>query len=205
MSAQPGSPEIHHTLLEDVQGLAAGVAMSGTAVYLLRSSGLVTGGTAGLAVLLSYATGWSFGILFVIVNLPFYGLALKRLGLAFTVKSVLVVAAVSAVVDLLPGYLAISEINPLVAGALFGFIGGAGLLAIFRHGASLGGVGVVALIIQDRTGFRAGWVQLIFDGAIFLAAFAVIPVTHVLLSLVGVVVFNLVIALNHRRDWYLPH
>lgn len=204
MSQTVAPPPHHHTLFEDAQGLAAGAALSAAGVYLLRASGLVTGGTAGLAVLLSYTTGWGFGPLFLAINLPFFALALKRLGWAFVVKSLIAVAAVSALAEALPRFLTFAAIEPLVAAVLFGFIGGAGLLAIFRHGASLGGVGVVALIVQDRTGFRAGWVQLIFDAGIFLAAFAVIPPWQVAMSLVGAVVLNLVIAVNHRRDWYIP-
>jgi hypothetical protein len=46
---------------------------------------------------------------------------------------------------------------------LFGVLAG-GSGALFRHGATLGGVGIVALWLQDRNGFPAGRTQLIFDG-----------------------------------------
>ena len=48
-------------------------------------------------------------------------------------------------------------------------------LALFRHGASLGGIGIVALMLQDRLGWRAGWVQLAFDAVLFAASFLVVP------------------------------
>jgi uncharacterized membrane-anchored protein YitT (DUF2179 family) len=73
---------------------------------------------------------------------------------------------------------------------------------LFRHGASLGGIGILALFIQDRTGFRAGYTQLIFDLCLFAAAFAVIAPGLVLYSLAGAVVANLIIATNHRPDRY---
>ena len=44
------------------------------------SAGLLTGGTAGLAFLLHYATGIGFGKTFFVLNLPFYWLALRKLG-----------------------------------------------------------------------------------------------------------------------------
>ena len=61
-----------HTPFEDAQGIAFGALMCGFGVHLLTSAGLVTGQTAGLAVLIAYATGWAFGPVFVAVNLPFY-------------------------------------------------------------------------------------------------------------------------------------
>ena len=51
-------------------------------------TGLLTGGTAGVAFLIHYATGWNFGLVFFAINLPFYGLAWKRMGKRFTLQDV---------------------------------------------------------------------------------------------------------------------
>ena len=95
------------------------------------------------------------------------------------------------------------NLNPLFGAVIFGFATGAGLLAIFRHGGSLGGIGIIGLYIQDATGFKAGYVQLIFDACLFVAAFFILPLPLVIYSLVGAVVVNLVIAINHRKDRYI--
>ena len=42
----------------------------------------------------------------------------------------------------------------LVSAIFFGFITGSALLALFRHGASLGGIGIVAMWLQDKTGLQ---------------------------------------------------
>jgi small GTP-binding protein len=81
-----------HTALEDAQGLASGAILCAFGVLLLTSAGLMTGQTAGLAVLISYASGWAFGPVFFVVNLPFYALALARMGLRFTLKTFAAVA-----------------------------------------------------------------------------------------------------------------
>ena len=80
---------------------------------------------------------------------------------------------------------------------------GAGLLALFRHGGSLGGIGVAALFAQERFGVQAGYVQLGFDALLFAVAFAIFPFWIVVWSLLGAVIVNLVIAINHRRDRYV--
>ena len=61
-----------HRPHEDVQALFTGCLFVALGVVLFRQAGLFAGGTAGLAFLLHYATGWSFGLLFFVINLPFY-------------------------------------------------------------------------------------------------------------------------------------
>ncbi len=192
-----------HSLLDDIQGLSIGIFMCGLGLHLLTHLGLLTGQTAGLAVIVSYLTGWSFGIVFFVINLPFYALAYRRLGPGFTVKSLISVTALSALTEILPLGITFATVNTGLGAVIFGALVGMGLLAMFRHNGSLGGMGVVALIIQDRTGFRAGYVQLIFDVMLFAGAVFLFPVGIVLYSLLGAVVLNLVITFNHRRDRYI--
>lgn len=193
----------HHTPIEDAQGLAFGVTLAGFGILLLTHLGFVTGQTAGLAVLISYATGWSFGAVFFVINLPFYWLGWRRMGRAFIVKTFIAVAGLSLITRFMPDWFEIGAVNPWFGAVLFGLLSGSALLAIFRHGASLGGIGILALILQDRTGFRAGNTQLIFDIALFAAAFLILDPATVGFSFLGAVVVNLVITINHRRDRYI--
>ena len=192
-----------HSLIEDAQGIAYGATMAAFGIVILTHLGLVTGQTAGLAVLISYATGWGFSPIFFAINLPFYLLGYLRMGWQFTLKTFIAVALLSGLSLWLPGQVSFATLNPWVGAVLFGFLSGSALLALFRHGASLGGVGIVALMLQDRLGWRAGWVQLAFDAALFAAAFAVIEARLVLISFAGALVVNLVIAIDHRRDRYV--
>lgn len=197
------SPATKHTPLEDLQGLSIGIFLCGLGLHLLTHLGLITGQTAGVAVIVAYLTGWSFGPVFFVINLPFYLLAYRRLGLAFTLKSLASVTLLSLVTEALPHGLSFGAVDPALGAITFGALVGMGLLAMFRHNGSLGGMGVVALIVQDRTGFRAGHLQLAFDALIFAVAIFLFPPGVVLYSLLGAVVLNLVIAFNHRRDRYI--
>lgn len=194
---------VRHTPLENAQGLALGVTLCGIGLTILTHLGFLTGQAAGLALLISYATGIAFGPVFLVVNLPFYALALRRLGWRFTLLSLGCVGALSVATAWIPDLLPLGDVDPIFGVIAFGMMTGLGLLAVFRHGASLGGLGVVALLIQDTTGFRAGYVQLIADAVIFSVALLILPVETVAYSLLGAVVLNGVIAVNHRRDRYL--
>jgi uncharacterized membrane-anchored protein YitT (DUF2179 family) len=78
---------LRHGPSEDALALLTGSLFVAFGVVLFRQAGLFAGGTAGLAFLLHYATGWRFGTLFFLVNLPFYWLAWRRMGPAFTLKT----------------------------------------------------------------------------------------------------------------------
>ncbi|OCX67211.1 hypothetical protein BFP70_02310 [Thioclava sp. SK-1] len=190
-------------MFEDIQGILIACAQSALGIHLLRAAGLVTGGTAGMALIITYAMGWNFSLVFFVINLPFYGFAYRARGLRFCLKSMASVTTVSVMAEALKPVLHIAQVHPGVAAALFGISTGVGLLGLFRHSGSLGGVSIVAVILQDKFGFKAGWTQSIHDLCLFAVAFAILPADRVLWSLLGAVVLNFVIAFNHRRDWYV--
>lgn len=194
---------LQHSRLEDAQALITGTLFIALGIALFKHAGLLTGGTAGIAFLIHYLTGWRFGAVFFIVNLPFYALALRRLGRAFTFKTFIAVALLSVVSEWLPQVLQLARLNDLFAAVMGGFLIGAGLLVLFRHHASLGGVNVLVLWLQATRGWRAGWLQMGIDALILLAAFVMLPPRQALLSLLGGVALNFVVAVNHRPGRYL--
>ncbi|AJY44524.1 YitT family protein [Martelella endophytica] len=192
-----------HSLLEDAQGIITGAMLATLGVLVLKAGGLLTGGTAGLAFLLVYSTGIGFGFAFFLVNLPFYYFAWRRLGLAFTLKTFVSVALTSALTGIVPQFLTIGETHPLAAGFFGGTLVGTALLIFFRHSASLGGFGILALYLQDRLGWKAGYVQLGLDGMVLVLSFFVASPFIIACSIAGAVVINLILAVNHRRDRYI--
>ncbi|WP_318244852.1 YitT family protein [Microbacterium pullorum] len=192
-----------HSVAEDVLGMLTGTFVASFGLYLLDASEAVTGGTAGLSLLLGFATGWPFPLLFALINVPFAVLAVWKRGWEFTLRTVIAIGLVSAFSVVHENLFQIAALNP-VYGALAGnLMAGVGLLIVFRHGGSLGGFNIIALIVQDATGFRAGWTLMIFDLAVVLAALLVVPLPNVLLSALGAVLLNLVLALNHRPGRYI--
>jgi uncharacterized membrane-anchored protein YitT (DUF2179 family) len=192
-----------HSAFEDAQAIATGALFIALGVALFASAGLLAGGTAGLAFLIHYATGWRFGVVFFVVNLPFYVLAWRAMGAAFTLKTFCAVAALSLTTELMPFVLRFESLQPLYAGVMGGFLIGAGLLMLFRHKASLGGINILALYLQQHRGWRAGKVQMAIDCVIVLAAFAVVEPWRIAVSVLGAVALNLVVAVNHRPGRYL--
>ena len=194
---------IDHSPLEDLLAFTLGTSMCALGVQFLSHLSLITGQTAGLGILLSYVTGFGFGVWFFVLNLPFYVLGWLRMGARFTIKSFIAVAMVSALAELFALQISFDSLPDYLAAPLGGAIIGLGLVVIFRHGASLGGSGVLALYLQDKTGFQAGWTQLIFDFALFAIAIFLFPLDVIVWSLVGAIATNLIVAVNHRKDRYV--
>ncbi|QPH53995.1 YitT family protein [Pontivivens ytuae] len=192
-----------HTALEDGQGIAAGVIVTALGLALYQAAGLVTSGMAGLALVLSYLTNWDAGLLFWLLNTPFYVLAILRMGWSFTLKTFAAITALSALISLQGEWLSLGGIAPAYAAITGGVLIGFGLLGLFRHRASLGGVGILALYLQDRMGWKPGLVQLVIDLAIFALGLAVLPLDAMGWSLLGAVVLNLFLTVNHRLDRYI--
>jgi uncharacterized membrane protein YczE len=190
-----------------VRGLPWHVTRLGARVEYLfsrrapRSGGEVA--AAGVALLASYGLDLRFGLLYVLVNLPFLLLAGFRLGWWFVGRTLLGVALVGGFAELHPAVFEIAALATPYAVVVGNLLIGIGMLVLFRHGASLGGFNVVALLAQQRLGWRAGYVQMALDITVILAALAVVDPGLVLWSALGGAVLNLVLALNHRPGRYL--
>lgn len=193
---------IPHSPPEDVLGVLTGTFLAALGLYLLQEAEAVTGGTAGLALLLTYATPLSFGWLFVLVNLPFFLLALWKKGWRFTLKTLVSVLIVSVFAEMNEFLLPIPDINPIYGIVAGNLLLGVALLIVFRHGSSLGGFNVLALIAQEQFHLRAGYVQMSLDLVVILLALTVMAPSGVVLSAAGAVVLNIVLAFNHRPGRY---
>ncbi len=201
----PATPLIRltHSWLDDVHALVAGSLFVALGMTMFAHAGLLTGGVAGVAFLVSYATGLNLALCFFVFSLPFFWLSWTRLGVEFTLKSLAAVTLVSLCTALAPRVVRFELLNPWVASVLGGFLIGFGLLALLRHQASVGGVNIVAQWLQQTRGLRAGYIQMSVDVLVVLTAFAVVPPERVLQSVVGAVAIGAILTLNHRPGRYL--
>jgi uncharacterized membrane-anchored protein YitT (DUF2179 family) len=199
----PTDPGIQvHTPFEDAQAIFTGTLFVSLALILYGQVGLMTGGTAGAAFVLHYATGVSLGKLFFLINLPFYWFAWQRMGREFTLKTFVAITLLSGFAEWSPQLFAIERLHPAYAAVLGGLLLGSGCLFLARHRASLGGATVVSLYLQQARGWRAGKVQMVIDCTILALSLFVIPADRVAYSVLGAVVMNLFIAVNHRPGRY---
>ncbi|WP_108125638.1 YitT family protein [Saccharospirillum mangrovi] len=191
-----------HSVPEDALALVAGALFVSLGLLLFKHQGFLTGGTAGLALVLTKVLPFSFGQVFFVINLPFYWLAYSRMGGRFTLNTFVSVAAVSLLADNLSLVIELGRVNAIFAAIMGGFLIGTGMLVFFRHRSSLGGVGILALYVQERFGLSAGRLQMGVDVAIVCVGFFLVPLPVLALSILGALALNVVIALNHKPGRY---
>ena len=160
--SKPSRPIIEvkpHSTLDDVYGILVGVLFVVIGIVLLHAAGLLTGGVAGIALLTSYSTGLSVGTLFMMINVPFFLFGYFFMGARFTIKSLAGSAMIMGLLKIMPFVLVIDRVHPAVAALGGGTFCGMGILALARHGAGVGGTGIVTLWLQKQYNINAGRVM----------------------------------------------
>ena len=203
MRMKPVANTLTHSWAEDALAMVVGTLLVSFGLAMFKATGLLTGSTVGLAFLVHYAMQWPFGLVFFLINIPFYALAVKRMGWTFTVKTCVAVGLVSVFTEAHANLAFMAAGNPYYVAVMGGSMMGVGLLVLFRHSTSLGGINILALYLQDRHDIRAGHFQMGLDVCIVLLSLLVIDTEATLASILGVVTMNLIIALNHRPGRYV--
>ena len=139
----------------------------------LAPSNLAPGGVMGIAVIVNSFTGWPLGLIMLVFNIPLLVLGFYKLGrFNFLIHTSYVVLLYSIGTDLMIGWISTSGItDDLLLNAIYGgVLGGIGTGLIFRGNGTSGGTGVLARVIQLRTGLPISQVYLLTDGVVILLA-----------------------------------
>lgn len=157
---------------------------------------LITGGTAGLSLLLHYITPFTIGTLIAAVNLPLLIIGGKYLGKMFAIRTVITIVLISLFIDFLAQ---IIEVKPFILdsalSAIFGGIFvGVGLALVIKGNASAGGSTIIARIISSKTEIKPGQVILVIDTLIVLSSLFILDDTAKLLwSIISIYITTKVI------------
>jgi uncharacterized membrane-anchored protein YitT (DUF2179 family) len=205
MTTRPASANAAaHRWTDDAQALGSATLVIALGLHLLSGAGLMVGGVPGLAFLLRYSTGLPLGLCLFVVNLPFYALAWRALGGAFTLKTLAAVSLLSLAVEAVRRWLTLQAVHPALGAVAGGLLVGVGLLMLLRHRASVGGIGILALHLQRRCGWNLGAVQFALDAVILSCALVVVEPSRLGWSVLAAAVMNLVLYWNNRPGRYLP-
>ena len=198
-----GKPNfVSHSAFDDVYGLGLGVIFIALGLNLLKLSGFITGGIAGMALLVSYWLPLSIGLLFMLVNIPFLIFAYFSMGKVFALKTVVVNIVLGISTHFLPHFMHIDYLHPVFAALFGGTIIGLGILCLARHNASVGGTGALTLWIQKKYQINAGKSQMVLDALIFVLALTCLDASIVALSAVSAIAMNAMLIIWHKPGRY---
>jgi uncharacterized membrane-anchored protein YitT (DUF2179 family) len=166
-------------------------------IHLLNANELMISGTAGAGLIIKYLTDLSFGVIFFTLNLPFYWLAFRYMGFQFTLRTFCSISLLSILTELMQRYLTLS-VEPIFAAILGGLLIGFGLIILFRHHASLGGLNILAMYLEHRFNIHPGRTTFIGDLFIASVGFWVLPAQTVAVSLLAFIVMSSVVGRYHK-------
>ncbi|XAH23846.1 YitT family protein [Xylophilus sp. GW821-FHT01B05] len=195
-------PPRPHSTREDLYGVALGIFFCAVGIGLLYRGEMITGGIAGLSLLLSLFVQQPVGGLVWIWNAPFVAFAFVAMGQGFGAKTLVVSTVLGIAVALLGRSLIVSEISPAFSAIGGGTLLGTGILFLARHNASLGGTGAVVLWLQRRYGLNAGVGQLMIDALLFVVASMFLPWRTIAWSLLGTLAMNAMVIVWHKPGRY---
>lgn len=194
-----------HSVAEDAYALVIGCVLLVLGLIFLKAAGLVTGGVAGIALLLSYLVPLPAGVLFTLINIPFFLFAHKVMGGRFAVKSMLVNLGIASFSALSRVSISVVGVHPAFAALVGGTVIGLGILVLARHQAGVGGTGVITLWLQRTRGWNAGRTQIALDVLILAAAIPVVSGRQLAWSALSAVAISLILIAWHRPGRYIGH
>jgi uncharacterized membrane-anchored protein YitT (DUF2179 family) len=193
---------LRHSIVEDAYAMIIGMVFVVIGILFLKAGGLVTGGVAGIALLASYIVPFPVGTIFTLVNIPFFIFAYFVMGPRFTVKSSICSFGITFALSMISSVLKVTCVSPLLSAFVGGTLCGMGILAIARHGAGVGGTGVVTLWLQRVRGINAGITQVCIDMTVLLISTLSISIDRVAWSGVSAIAMSAMVFAWHRPGRY---
>ena len=151
----------------------------GLAIYaigligFIKPVGIVTGGLAGIALLVEYATGIPLQYTYFLTNCALLVVALKVLGVKFMIKTIYGVLVLTLLLSLCQAYISepIVKNEPLLSGVIGAMLCGTGIGLVFSSNGSAGGTDIVVAVINKYKNIAFGRGMLLCDFVIISCSY----------------------------------
>lgn len=167
----------------------------GVAFFVLPA-GLITGGTAGIAIFVQHHTGLAISRFVTIFNIVMFVVGVLALGKRFAATTL-----VSTFVY--PAFLKLAEVivartgpftqDPMLSCVFGGLMIGAGISLVLQQGASTGGMDIPPLVLEKYMGVPVAVSLYVFDVLILLLQFSFTGREQVLYGILLVCIYTVVL------------
>lgn len=183
-------------ILKSLPMVALGnTVMAAAIVLFILPAGLITGGTAGLGIIMQHLTGMSLPVFSAIFNVTMFLLGLVCLGKTFaatTLVSTVLSPVMLAVMQYIVGDLVICE-DVLLCVLFGGILVGVAIAMVVRAGSSTGGMDIPPLLLQKFAGIPVSRSLYAFDLFIIAGQTVLVAPDMLLYGVLMVLVYTVVI------------
>lgn len=130
--------------------------------FFLIPNNIIDGGIVGISIITSYLTNIPLGVFTFALNIPFLIFGYKQIGRTFVLSSLFSIISFSIWVSIFHPIPGLTE-DVLLAAVFGGVILGIGVGLIIRHGGSLDGTEIVAIVLSKRIVFSVGQIVMFFN------------------------------------------
>ncbi|MFD1928462.1 YitT family protein [Sporosarcina siberiensis] len=145
--------------------IGAALAAVSLELFLIPNS-VIDGGIIGVSLILNFMTGIPFGVLILIINLPFLFFGYKHIGKNFFISSSYAITLL-AIIEFPLKSVGPFVTDPLLATVFGGLILGAGVGLVIRHGGALDGTEILGILLTKKIPFSVGEFVMFFNIFIF--------------------------------------
>ena len=151
---------------------AGGILLIIAFCTFMAPANIAPGGVSGLALIISSFTGWSQGLMMLLLNLPALALGYVKLGrFRFLRRTIYVILLFNlGVAWLLPIFPQRGITDDFLLDALFGgVVAGIGYGLVVLGGGTMAGTGIISRLVQKRTSIPIGQIYVFIDGVVIIA------------------------------------
>ncbi|MEI5905821.1 YitT family protein [Bacillus spongiae] len=140
--------------------VGAGLAAISIELFLVPNQ-IIDGGIIGISLILSYLFSstfplLNFGVLVVLLNLPFMYFGYKQIGKTFVISSLFGIISLALLESLLHQIEPFNTDQTILATVFGGLILGIGVGLVIRHGGSMDGTEILGILLTKKLPFSVG-------------------------------------------------
>ncbi|QQK76212.1 YitT family protein [Salicibibacter cibarius] len=136
--------------------VTCGAILTAVAIQLfLIPNSVIDGGVIGVSLILNELTGLGFGILVLVINIPFLLFGLKQVGTTFFLTSLYGIVILAITEQQLHQFTTFIH-EPMITTLFGGFILGAGIGIVIRYGGALDGTEILGILLTKNVPFSVG-------------------------------------------------
>lgn len=170
-SPSPSSTSLLRSIADFSTLILGCIIAAGAVQIFLLPNNLIDGGTVGLAMILSFLVGAEYLPLFILLlTIPFVVLAYKFIGRNFVLRMSITLVSFALSNKLLHNAVPPFSGEELEIVVFGGIMLGAGCGLVLRHGSSIDGTEITAILINRFKGYTVGQVILFCNIFIFALA-----------------------------------
>lgn len=142
-------------------------------IGFIKPVGIVTGGLAGIALLIEYAVNIPLQYTYFLVNCLLLIVALKILGVKFLIKTIYGVFVLTGLLTVCQMYITAPIVagEPLLSGVIGAMMCGTGIGLVFSSNGSTGGTDIIVAVINKYKNIAFGRGMLLCDFVIISSSY----------------------------------